>query len=97
MTKTSAERLVVCIDNSGYGASLDTRKIYMALHDAAAETQNMLRVIDGSGEDYLYDKTLFRSLSPRLLRDPRFLKRIEQARNSLRAGRGVAIEDVDIE
>ena len=31
----------------------------------------------------------------RLENDPRFLKRVEQARKSLRAGRGVALEDLD--
>ena len=31
----------------------------------------------------------------RLQRDPRFLHRIEQARNSLRAGRGIRLEDID--
>jgi len=51
--------LVVCVDNDGYPASLELRKIYIALHDAAAHRHGMLRVIDESGEDYLYPKFLF--------------------------------------
>ena len=53
-------RLVVCISNDGYEASLERRKIYIALPDAGAEKHGMLRVIDESGEDYLYSKKRFR-------------------------------------
>jgi hypothetical protein len=58
-----AKQLVVCIDNDGYAVSLEKRKIYVALRDAAAEKHGMLRIIDESGEDYLYPKTLFRSIA----------------------------------
>src|ERR1700730_17966361 len=63
MTKTQAKQLVVCVDNDGYAASLEKRKIYVALRDAAAEKHNMLRVVDESGEDYLYPKAFFRSIA----------------------------------
>ncbi len=56
MTKTQAKQLVVCIDNDGYAASLEKRKIYLALRDAGAEKLSMLRIVDESGEDYLYPK-----------------------------------------
>jgi hypothetical protein len=36
MAKTQAKQFVVCIDNAGYAASLEKRKIYIALRDAAA-------------------------------------------------------------
>jgi hypothetical protein len=52
-------RFVVCLDNVGYDASLDVRKLYRVLADASAEERGMLRVIDESGEDYLYPKRLF--------------------------------------
>jgi hypothetical protein len=52
-------RFVVCLDNTGYGASLDVRKIYRVLADAKSEKLGMLRVVDESGEDYLYPKKLF--------------------------------------
>ena len=41
-----AKQLVVCIDNDGYPASLEKRKIYVALRDQAAEKRGMVRVID---------------------------------------------------
>jgi hypothetical protein len=63
MTKTRAKQLVVCIDNEGYPASLETRKIYVALRDAGAEKHGLLRIVDESGEDYLYPKTAFRSIA----------------------------------
>ncbi|KZD24559.1 hypothetical protein AB8B21_06325 [Tardiphaga sp. 866_E4_N2_1] len=63
MTKTSSQRLVVCLDNDGYAASLERRKIYVALPDAEAEKNSLLRIIDESGEDYLYPKSLFGPIS----------------------------------
>ena len=63
MAKTPTKQLVVCINNSGYPASLEKRKIYVALRDLAAEKHGMLRVVDESGEDYLYPKTFFRSIA----------------------------------
>lgn len=51
--------LVLCIDNSGYPASLETQEIYRALSDPAAEDRGLLRVVDESGDDYLYPIQLF--------------------------------------
>jgi hypothetical protein len=58
-----AKQLVVCVDNKGYAASLEKRKIYVALRDAAAEKHGLLRVVDESGEDYLYPKGSFRPIA----------------------------------
>jgi hypothetical protein len=55
----AARRLVICIDNSGYEVSLERRKIYLSIPDARAEKLGQLRVIDESGEDYLYPKESF--------------------------------------
>jgi hypothetical protein len=63
MAKTQAKQLVVCIDNARYPASLEKRKIYVALRDASAEKHGLIRIIDESGEDYLYQKTCFRSIA----------------------------------
>ncbi len=63
MTKTQIKQLVVCVDNDGYAVSLEKRKIYVALRDTSAEKHGMLRIIDESGEDYLYPKSLFRSIA----------------------------------
>ena len=62
MTGAPRRQFVVCIDNEDYPASLEKRKIYIALRDAEAESKGLLRIIDESGEDYLYTKTLFRSI-----------------------------------
>jgi hypothetical protein len=63
MAKTQARQLVVCVENDGYAASLERRKIYVALRDAAAEKHNLLRIVDESGEDYLYPKAFFRAIA----------------------------------
>lgn len=47
-------RFVVCIRNDGYEASLERNKIYEIVSDEDAERDGDLRVIDGSGEDYLF-------------------------------------------
>ena len=47
-------RFVICIDNSEYPASLEVRKIYEALGDEKAESEGFIRIIDESGEDYVY-------------------------------------------
>jgi len=51
-------QLVLCIDNTEFPASLEVRKIYEMLPDEA-EDIDMIRVVDESGEDYLYPKELF--------------------------------------
>ena len=56
---TSALRFAVCIDNSEYPASLELHKVYRVLSDPDAERDGDLRVIDESGEDYLFPKTHF--------------------------------------
>ena len=62
MLKGTSRHLVVCVKNEGYAVSLERRKIYIALSDPAAEKHGRLRVIDESGEDYLYPKALFREI-----------------------------------
>ena len=50
---------MVCLDNKGYDASLDVRKLYRTVHDVKADRMGLVRVIDESGEDYLYPKKMF--------------------------------------
>ena len=52
-------QFVLCVDNAGCDASLDVRKVYRALADTAAARLGLVRVIDESGEDYLYPRKLF--------------------------------------
>jgi len=56
------KRFVVCVRNTGYPASLELWKIYQALGDPDAEAHGLLRVIDESGEDYLYPHRFFMPL-----------------------------------
>lgn len=53
----------MCVSNDGYLASLERRKIYVALRDADAEKHGLIRIIDESGDDYLYPKTSFRAIA----------------------------------
>jgi hypothetical protein len=67
--KHAAPRLLICMDNKGYHVSLEKRKIYVALADAVALKHGQVRVIDESGEDYLYPKSLFLPITvPQALR-----------------------------
>jgi hypothetical protein len=52
-------RFAVCINNAGYAASLELRKLYEVVSDPEAEKDQMIRVIDESGEDYLYSADRF--------------------------------------
>jgi hypothetical protein len=63
MPRRSSKQLVVCLKNEGYPASLERRKIYVAVRDLLAEKHGLLRVIDESGDDYLYPKALFRPIA----------------------------------
>jgi hypothetical protein len=52
-------QLVLCLRNDGYEVSLERRKIYTALPDRDASKHGQVRVIDESGEDYLYPAKFF--------------------------------------
>lgn len=55
----SQPSLIVCVDNTDYPASLERRKIYEVLPDAQAAEHSLVRVVDESGEDYLYPSDYF--------------------------------------
>ena len=57
--RTKARGYAVCVRNKGYGASLEVRKLYPVLEDPDGEANDLIRVIDESGEDYLYPARLF--------------------------------------
>ncbi len=52
-------QFVICVANRGYAASLELRKIYQTLPDKAGSKHHQIRVIDESGEDYLYPEEFF--------------------------------------
>jgi hypothetical protein len=63
---------VLCVDDGGYPESLEVRKVYVALPDEQAAQRDHVRVIDETGEDYLYPAKLFVSVdvspeAPRVL------------------------------
>ena len=65
-----AAHYVVCIRNDDYPASLETRKIYKLIPDANAWKLGFVRVIDESGEDYLYPQGYFVAIKlPRTLEE----------------------------
>jgi hypothetical protein len=54
-----SETFVVCVRNEGFEASLEVRKLYRVIPDPKAEAESLIRVVDESGEDYLYPEDLF--------------------------------------
>lgn len=60
MARRSPKALyVVCISNRGYQASLVSRRIYQSLPDPEAAKRSLIRVVDETGEDYLYPSKMF--------------------------------------
>ena len=53
------QKFVICIENEGYPASLEKRKLYELVPDPEAERHGQVRVKDESGDDYLYPQELF--------------------------------------
>lgn len=58
----ASNQLVICVRNEGYEASLELRKIYVVQEDSEAEAHRLLRVVDESGEGYLYPRSNFLSV-----------------------------------
>lgn len=58
-TENTQPQFAVCIDNEGYPASLEPRKIYRILPDKKGAKHGLIRVVDESGEDYLYPERFF--------------------------------------
>jgi len=59
MRRKAETRFAVCVENRGYPASLELRKIYRVLPDSSAAAQHQVRIVDESGEDYLYPQKYF--------------------------------------
>ena len=58
-TTKSIPRFAICVDNSEYPASLELHKIYRVLSDKEAQADGDIRIIDESGEDYLFPSHYF--------------------------------------
>ena len=59
---TLRRKLLLCLRNDGYEVSLERRKIYSTIPDADAARHGQVRVIDESGEDYLYPAKYFATI-----------------------------------
>lgn len=57
--QTNTPQFAVCINNGGYEDDLVVRMVYQVLPDLTAAKSNYLRVIDETGEDYLFPAKLF--------------------------------------
>ena len=67
---TTDTHFVVCIHNAEYPVALELRKIYQLVPDEASAKQHLVRVIDESGEDYLYPDTYFLAVDlPQAVKD----------------------------
>ncbi len=56
-------RYVLCVKNRGYAAALERRKVYRRLNDVRAGRHDLIRVVDESGQDYLYPSNYFVSIA----------------------------------
>ena len=56
--KQTTSSFALCIDNTDYEASLIPAKVYRVLPDLRAAKDDLVRIVDESGEDYLYHKSL---------------------------------------
>ena len=61
--RTKTKGFAVCLRNAGFEASLEVRKLYTVVDDPDAEMNALIRVIDESGEDYIYPASLFQKLT----------------------------------
>jgi hypothetical protein len=61
--RTKTNGFAVCLRSRGFANALEVRKLYPFLNDPEAEANDLIRVIDESGEDYLYPARLFRKLT----------------------------------
>lgn len=62
ITRVSRTRFALCIDSGEYPTSLQRRKLYEVMPDPDAEKHGQIRVIDDTGEDYLYPREYFQPL-----------------------------------
>ena len=60
---TETKQFAICIQNGEYAGTLELRKVYELIQDSDAATRNYVRVIDESGEDYLYPRSWFVEVS----------------------------------
>jgi hypothetical protein len=60
--KKTTPEFVLCVKNDDYPASLEVRKLYRRLPDDAAKARHFVRIVDESGDDYLYPESYFHAI-----------------------------------
>ena len=73
-------QLAICVDNVGYEASLELRKVYRVIPDSGAQRKKLVRIVDESGEDYLYPKDFFEVVRISAKASDRVLRTLEPAK-----------------
>ena len=76
--RNGREEFVLCLKNESNPESLELLKVYRAVEDEEAERHKLLRVIDESGEDYLYPKDYFVKVDFSPAARKRFIEAIKQ-------------------
>ena len=78
MMKAQTKSFALCVDNADYQASLVLGKVYRVLPDPRAAKDDLVRIVDESGEDYLYhrDHFVFVDFPPAVKKKIRALERI---------------------
>ena len=61
-SRLKKQGFAVCLRNAGYAASIEVRKLYAFLDDPDAEANSLIRIVDESGEDYVYPACMFQKL-----------------------------------
>lgn len=62
MRRSNQSRYALCVKNHGHAAALEVRKLYRVIADQVAANRGLLRVVDESGQDYLYPAGYFLSI-----------------------------------
>lgn len=62
-SEEASRSFAICVCNDGYTASLELRKLYEVITDSFAAERGLVRVVDESGEDYLYSERWFLAVS----------------------------------
>ena len=69
------QKFLLCVENKGYEVSLEVRKLYETIPDREAERHNQVRIIDESGEDYLFPARFFAPVKLSMQTKNRILKK----------------------
>ena len=96
-TTKSTPRFAICVNNSEYPASLELHKIYRVLPDKDAQSDGDLRIIDESGEDYLFPAEYFIELPQTAADTARLVKQFETGHGDYSKDRHQWLDNQDLD